>query len=134
MKELEKRINSNKNRNMRFVIVREAHKCSCCGKSISKGNKCLTLNKRGIGRQWQCMECVKSHVSNQHIQCSKYIEISKTFANLQKTNAEMELLPFDDEGGYLAFSEYADELKGSLYDLLLDCKECGKCKYSKLSK
>ena len=61
---IEKKVNSNKNRNTRFVKVNETRVCKCCGKPILKGVECLTLNKKGIGRQWQCMECTKNELSS----------------------------------------------------------------------
>ena len=54
VKELENKINSNKNRNTRFVNVKATRVCKSCGQSILKGSKCLTTNKQGVGRQWQC--------------------------------------------------------------------------------
>ena len=56
---LKKHISNNKNKNIRMVKVRKPHKCMSCGKLISVGEICLTVNIRGTnGRFWICKQCL----------------------------------------------------------------------------
>lgn len=58
---LKKHISNNKNKNIRMVKVREPHKCMSCGKLISVGESCLTVNIRGNnGRSWICKQCLNA--------------------------------------------------------------------------
>ena len=51
MKQFKNKVNSNKNRNTRFVKIRTDHICKACGKVLRTGTNCLTTNKQGEGRQ-----------------------------------------------------------------------------------
>lgn len=115
VKELENKINSNKNRNTRFVNVKATRVCKSCGQSILKGNKCLTTNKQGVGRQWQCMRCTMQQLNK--------ISTRTTCATLRQIHQiqfEMQSLPFGDEGGYMA-------LQDCLGEKIATCMDCGKC-------
>ena len=88
VKELENKINSNKNRNTRFVNVKATRLCKSCGQPILKGSKCLTTNKQGVGRQWQCMKCTMQQLDklNNKMQC-------ETLRQIHQTQFEMLSLP-----------------------------------------
>ena len=105
VKELEKMINSNKNRNTRFVNVKATRVCKSCGQPILKGSKCLTTNKQGVGRQLDKL--------NNKMQC-------ETLRQIHQTQFEMQSLPFGDEGGYMALQDWLDEK-------IATCIDCGKC-------
>ena len=47
--EYEKKINANKNRNTRFVVIRTERHCNKCEVTLPTGTKCLTTNKKDIG-------------------------------------------------------------------------------------
>lgn len=120
VKRFESKVNSNKNRNTRFVYVKATRVCKSCGQSILKGNKCLTTNKQGVGRQWQCMKCTRSQLNtfNNSVTC----EILRQIRQIQ---FEMQTLSFGDEGGYLALQDCFDEK-------IAMCIECGKCEFVNL--
>ena len=115
VKELENKINSNKNRNTRFVNVKATRVCKSCGQPILKGSKCLTTNKQGVGRQWQCMKCTMQQLDklNNKMQC-------ETLRQIHQTQFEMQSLPFGDEGGYMALQDWLNEK-------IATCIDCGKC-------
>lgn len=121
VKRLENKINSNKNRNTRFVTVRDTRICRSCGQPILKGNKCLTTNKQGVGRQWQCMKCTQlqlNKANGNNVKC-------ETLRQIYQTQSEMQTLPFGDEGGYKALQDYLDKQ-------IAMCIDCGKCRFSEL--
>lgn len=91
MHKLKGLVNKNKNRNLRFVVVRENRVCKYCNKLIKKGSECITINKRYEGRQWVCSDCLGK------------------IMNYQEAKAEADLFPFDDEGGYMAHQDYLAE-------------------------
>ena len=117
---LENKINSNKNRNTRFVKVKDTRICRSCGQIIPKGSKCLTTNKQGVGRQWQCMKCTMLQLNkiNNSMTC-------ETLRQIRQIQCEIQTLPFDDEGGYMALQ---DCLEGQI----ATCIDCGECEFSKL--
>lgn len=58
---LKKHMSNNKSKNIRMVKVRKSHKCMSCGKLISVGEICLTVNLRGNnGRYWICRQCLNA--------------------------------------------------------------------------
>ena len=96
IKRFENKVNSNKNRNIRFVNVKDIRVCKSCGQSILKGSKCLTINKHGVGRQWQCMKCtmLQLNKTNNRVTC-------ETLRQIRQIQFEMQTLPFGDDGGYI---------------------------------
>ena len=120
VKELENKINSNKNRNTRFVNVKATRVCKSCGQTIIKGSKCLTTNKQGVGRQWQCMKCTKLQLNKMSNSMT-----CETLRKIHQIQCEIQTLPFDDEGGYMALQDCLDEQ-------IATCIDCGKCEFSKL--
>lgn len=59
---LKKHISNNKNKNIRMVKVKKPHKCMSCGKLISVGENCLTVNLRGNNeRCWICKRCLNAN-------------------------------------------------------------------------
>lgn len=120
VKKLESKINSNKNRNTRFVNVKATRVCKSCGRQILKGNKCLTTNKLGVGRQWQCMGCTMSQLNKLSNKTT-----CETFRQIHQIQFEMQTLPYDDEGGYMALYDCLDEK-------IAKCIDCGKCEYLNL--
>lgn len=120
VKRIENNVNSNKNRNIRFVKVKDTRVCKSCGQPILKGSKCLTINKQGVGRKWQCMKCtmLKLNKLNNMMEC-------ETFRKIRQIQFEIKALPFDDEGGYMALQDCLDEQ-------IATCIDCGKCTASEL--
>lgn len=119
---IEKKVNSNKNRNTRFVSVNETRVCKCCGKIIQKGVECLTINKKGIGRQWQCMKCTKDELSSSKIGINYTCEV---YRSIIETKIELGNVSFGDEGGYMALSDCLDEN-------ISRCVDCGKCIFANI--
>lgn len=120
MNVVEKEVNANKNRNTRFVRVNETRVCKCCGKSILKGTKCLTLNKKGVGRQWQCMKCTMDELSLDKAGTNYTCEV---YRNIVEIKVELNNVSFGDEGGYMALSDCLDEN-------IARCIDCGKCSFA----
>lgn len=121
METVEQRVNSNKNRNTRFVKVKETRICKACGQPILKGNKCLTTNRHGVGRQWLCMNCARNLINNKvniDYNCENY-------RNIKQTKAKLNYIAFGDDGAYLA-------LQDCLEEQVARCFECGKCNLSKI--
>ena len=124
IKQYEKKVNSNKNRNTRFVNIRSQHCCKSCGIILNIGTKCLTTNKQGVGRHWYCMNCVKQMIqyknSNDNVNrnCSTYRCIVSTISDLNN-------LAFGDEGGALANMEALSEYEEK-------CLDCGKCAFAEM--
>lgn len=117
---IEKKVNSNKNRNTRFVRVNEQRVCKHCGKPIMKGTKCLTLNKKGIGRQWQCMKCTMDGLNFDKTGTNYTCEV---YRNIMEIKVELNNVSFGDEGGYMALSDCLDEN-------IARCIDCGKCSFA----
>lgn len=123
MKQFKNKVNSNKNRNTRFVKIRTDHICKACGKVLRTGTNCLTTNKQGEGRQWYCNKCVATMLSNNHNdginrQCNLY-------RCIMSTKVDLDNVAFGDEGASLAYmdalSEYEDK-----------CLDCGKCTFAEM--
>ena len=89
-------VNSSKNRNIRFVKVRQAHFCENCNTLINVGYECVTINRKNQGRSWKCLDCMHA------------ILVYK------ETQAELDSLPYDDEGGYEALWDSLAEQESSL--------------------
>lgn len=119
-KQLVQRVNSNKNRNTRFVKIRANRECKSCGKLIPQGTQALTTNKYRQGRQWFCLKCIFNKIQSNKKQ-PVYINCS-TYKNIIGTLSYMHNLAFDDEGGYCAcqdaIGEYAEE-----------CEKCNRCNF-----
>lgn len=121
METVEQRVNSNKNRNTRFVKVKETRICKSCGQPILKGSKCLTTNKHGVGRQWQCMNCIRNLMNNKvgiNYNCDNYKAV-------KQTEAKLNCVAFGDDGAYLALKDYLEEQ-------VARCFECGRCSLSEI--
>lgn len=58
LEQLKNSVNSSKNRNIRFVNVKDVRRCKCCGSIIGVGDTCLTVNKKKEGRRWICLSCM----------------------------------------------------------------------------
>lgn len=90
-------VEKEKSKNFCFVNVRNERVCRHCGISIERGKECLTINPKYGSRYWVCDDCVSS-----------IIEIIDT-------TRELDLVPFDDDGAWLAYSNYLDEIEGEFY-------------------
>lgn len=85
-----------RSKNSCFVTIRADRNCHICRGIISKGTKCLTINPKFGDRYWVCNTCYNlSH-------------------NIAVTKAELNNLPFDDEGAVLAYMDFLSELEGEL--------------------
>lgn len=121
METVEQGVNSNKNRNTRFVKVKETRVCKSCGQPILKGSKCLTTNKHRVGRQWQCMNCTRNLMNSKadiNYNCDNY-------KNIKQTEAKLKCVAFGDDGAYLA-------LQDCLEEQVARCFECGRCSLLKM--
>lgn len=116
MKTSENKVHSNKNRNTRFVNVKQNRMCNYCGQMIPKNTKCLSTNKQGIGRRWYCMSCVR-HIEQESILPSKFD--CKTYQIIEVTKAQILSAPFGDDGYVLALQECLDEK-------IAECMECNR--------
>lgn len=116
--ELERRINSNKNRNTRFVHIKLDRTCMLCRRTIRKGSKALTINKYQQGRHWICLGCalkglVQGEQQKVYLSCPNYQNMVRTLVTLNN-------IPFDDEG--MAYACY-----DSLEEYAEVCEKCNKC-------
>lgn len=123
MKQFKEKVNSNKNRNTRFVKIKANHNCKACGKLLKTGTNCLTTNKQGDGRRWYCNKCVANILSNNHNdginrQCNLYKCIIYTKVDLDN-------IAFGDEGAALAYMEALSEYE-------TECLDCGKCAFAEM--
>lgn len=85
-----------RSKNSCFVTIRADRNCHICRGIIPKGTKCLTINPKFGDRYWVCNTCYNlSH-------------------NIAVTKAELNNLPFDDEGAVLAYMDFLSELEGEL--------------------
>lgn len=91
-------VNKGKNRNLRFVRVKQGRECKYCWKTIRAGSECITINKYKEGRKWVCLECLGA--------ISRYKE----------TKVQLNFVPFGDEGAYMALSDLLAEESAELYD------------------
>ena len=98
LERLKNLVNNSKNRNIRFVNVRAIRQCKYCGSPIGVGDTCLTVNKKREGRRWICLSCVD------------------TILKYKETKAQMNCVPFGDEGAYMALCDFAAEQEAELYD------------------
>ena len=98
LERLKASVNNSKNRNIRFVDVRAIRQCKYCGSLIGIRNTCLTVNKKKEGRQWICLQCVDAILS------------------YKETKAQMNCVPFGDEGAYMALCDFAAEQETELFD------------------
>lgn len=98
LERLKNSVNSSKNRNIRFVNVRAVRQCKYCGNIIGVGDTCLTVNKKKEGRRWICLSCIEATLG------------------YKETKAQMNCVPFGDEGAYMALSDLAADEEAELYD------------------
>lgn len=98
LERLKSSVNSSKNQNIRFVSVRANRQCKYCGGIIGVGDTCLTVNKKKEGRRWICLSCVDA------------------ILRYKETRAQMNCVPFGDEGAYMALCDFAAEEEAELYD------------------
>lgn len=98
LERLKNSVNSSKNRNIRFVNVKAVRQCKYCGSIIEVGDTCLTVNKKKEGRRWICLSCMD------------------TTLGYKETIAQMNCVPFGDEGAYMALHDFAAEQEAELYD------------------
>lgn len=98
LERLKNSVNSSKNRNIRFVNVKDVRQCKCCGSIIGVGDTCLTVNKKKEGRRWICLSCMDA------------------ILGYKETKAQMDCVPFGDEGAYMDLSDFAAEQEAELYD------------------
>lgn len=125
IKQYEKKVNSNKNRNTRFVKIRTAHQCNNCKKVINSGTKCLTTNRKNNGRHWYCMSCVKLMLQYKAQQSDGINRNCHWYKCIISTLQDYNNLPYDDEGGAMADLEALSEYEGH-------CLDCGKCNFAEM--
>lgn len=119
MKNFKEKLNSNINRNHRFVNVKECRTCANCGAKIMKTNLCLTTNNRNQGRKWYCIKCVESKLKSKDTK-----NVCEVYKDIVRTEIELNALSFDDEGAYMAYQE-------SIAELQLQCEGCTKkCRFN----
>lgn len=116
MKTFENKVKLDKNRNTRFVNVKQNRVCNCCGQMIPQNTRCLSTNKRGIGRRWYCMSCVRT-IENKDVITSR-IKCTTNEA-IRVTKAQIASAPFGDEGYVLALQDCLDEK-------VAECMQCDK--------
>jgi hypothetical protein len=90
---LMKIINKSNSNNFKVVNIRKPHKCGHCGKQLTVGTECITVNKKSLPRKWYCKDCVELQLEIIDAQC----RLNNTV--------------FNDEGGALANMQYLDELE-----------------------
>lgn len=123
IRQLERKVNKNKNRNTRVVVIRSQHLCSMCNTLLRVGTKCLTTNNRKEGRRWTCSNCVKQRLNNK-VQClSDCNRKCNIYRSIVETIMELKSAPFGDEGGAMALMETLSEYEEQ-------CLDCGKCSFS----
>lgn len=66
--------------------------------NLGVGDTCLSVNKKREGRRWICLSCVDA------------------ILRYKETKAQMNCVPFGDEGAYLALCDFAAEQEAELYD------------------
>ena len=123
MKQFKEKVNSNKNRNTRFVKIKSNHICKACGRTLKTGTNCLTTNKQGKGRSWYCNKCVATMLSNNHNdginrQCNLYRCIMSTKVDLAN-------VAFGDDRASLAYMDALSEYEEK-------CLDCGKCAFAEM--
>lgn len=87
-----------KNKNLCYVTIRQDRFCKHCNELIPKGTRCITVNKCYEERAWYCSECVR------------------LINNIAIAKAQLNKIPYGDEGGYLAGLEYLGELEADFYE------------------
>ena len=85
-----------KNRNFKFVTVKELRFCKYCCNPIGAGTECLTVNRKMHGRTWVCNDCVQ-----------KVLDYKVA---LSANNS----VAFGDEGAAMAMEEWVDECEAAL--------------------
>lgn len=125
IKQYEKKVNSNKNRNTRFVNIRSAHQCNNCKNIIYKGTKCLTTNKKGAGRRWYCISCVKTMLQYRVETSDDINRNCHWYKCIIGTLQDYNNLSYGDEGGAMATLEALSEYEEK-------CLDCGKCSFSNI--
>lgn len=121
----EKKVNSNKNRNTRFVKIRQDRQCYCCKKVLKSNTKCLTTNTKGKGRHWYCMRCVKGILEYKARNQDGINRNCQWLRAIMNVLIDLDNLPYYDEGGaeadYDALAEYEEK-----------CLDCGRCNFSEM--
>lgn len=97
MEALKAVLNKSKSRNTRFVKVKTSRYCQYCDNQIDEGTTCLTTNRKLQGRRWICLACLDA------------------ILRYNETKVQMNLVAFDDEGAYMALSDFLEEDMGELY-------------------
>lgn len=107
-------------KNIKEVTVKESRECMFCHSIILSGSKSITVNKRMQGRKWICMLCADSlGVNNLNKKRELNKCVAEVKAKIKSAEAEMSILPFGDEGGYLACINYIEDLYKELDTLEL---------------
>ncbi len=91
-------VKKRKSRNFKFVRIRANRLCEHCGKKLSIGTECLTINPKFKERIWVCDDCIERRL------------------NLANARAFKASIAFDDEGGYMAAQEWEDEAISEFYE------------------
>lgn len=123
--EYEKKINANKNRNTRFVVIRTERHCNKCEVTLPTGTKCLTTNKKDTGRHWYCMKCVQGYLDYKELTEDGIDRTCHIYQCIVNTYQDYNNLPYDDEGGAMADLDALAEYES-------DCFHCGKCNFPEL--
>lgn len=100
-------MNRRKTSNYGHVKIKEDKKCCNCGRVINAGTVCLSVNPRKKGRVWYCNFCEGEQNKRETVK-----------KNIEDIKAEMECVPFGDEGAYFAYCNYLAELEEE-YDELM---------------
>lgn len=122
MEQFKNKVNSNENKNTRFVIIKEDRKCATCGEVLEAGNVYITTNNRGEGRRWYCNVCLSNMIAENYTnrQCDLYKSIIATRANLNN-------VAFGDEGASIAYMDALSEYESK-------CLDCNNCAFAKTIK
>ena len=89
-------------KNNYYTTTRSNHYCKYCDGFIPKGSEVRTINPKYEGRFWVCSDC------------------DSLIKNIISTINRSHALPFDDEGGYMAETDYLAELMDEAYNRFTD--------------
>lgn len=89
-------------KNNYYTTTRTDHRCKYCNEFIPKGSEVRTINPKFEGRFWVCSTCDSL--------------IQDIINTVNRRNA----VAFDDEGGYMAESDYLSSLYEDLDSRCID--------------
>lgn len=91
--EYKNKVNRTRDRNFRFVTVKDTRVCLHCKEKISVGSQCLSIYPKYKGRHYLCETCIS------------------LWLHLKESKSLYDSVPFDDEGGSMAAFEAYDDAR-----------------------